>query len=233
MKLLGHLIREYHLKPSSYILDAACGAGDALLYMKNSGFCNVLGIDGSDGMLEKAKTRLCNVNLECIPWSQISQSSILSDNSIDFCMIISNSLSHADKNEIPGIIKNIYKRLSRGGILVLDTRSWINNEHGVLIEPGRLENIKKFKTLVNIKGEYWKVFDHCAYDDNFQWITYTLEKKLATTKSMNEFTVPVRYSKITASEISETCQDSGFKDVKVVQKEYWPYTLIQSVKPRG
>lgn len=99
------------------ILDIGCGVGVDSSYIKSKGYIPT-GIDISKKMLEIAKKKNPQVDFRLGDMRKLNFKND-SYNGI----IASYSLIHIPKNEVSGIISNLYKILKKGGIIYLGLQS--------------------------------------------------------------------------------------------------------------
>jgi SAM-dependent methyltransferase len=232
-QLLLELVQEYEIGQDDQILDAACGTGDALHYLSNRGFTQLFGLDGSTGMLRKARDYLQDAVFEYCSWSQLEDAHILTGRKMSFIFIFSNSLAHAEKSVIQEIIRSFYDKMSNGGVLLLDTRVWIKNNEGALIEPDRPINGVRYLASIFAEDSHWRISDCCTYARGRQWITYHCETINIKPEQKRSIEISVSYALISADEIARMCSEAGFQIVRTGLRPPWPYVLVEAMKTSG
>jgi 2-polyprenyl-3-methyl-5-hydroxy-6-metoxy-1,4-benzoquinol methylase len=102
------------------ILDAGCGMGHFLYFVKELGYKNVIGIDTSQELVE-----LCRKNGLVAQVNQIS--SFLKENESSFDVIVFNDVvEHLGKEEIVEILDLMHLSLKDGGCLMIKTPNMAN-----------------------------------------------------------------------------------------------------------
>ena len=118
------------------VLDLGCGFGEHCMRLIREGADQVIGIDISEKMLEIAKKENSNSKISYInmPMEDIAQ---LNE---QFDMVIS-SLAFHYVEDFSGVVKNIYKMLSEGGLFIFSQENplctchsgvnrWTKDENG-------------------------------------------------------------------------------------------------------
>lgn len=106
------------LKKSDYVLDYGCGTGTAAIQIADS-VAVVGGIDISSKMIEKAKSKRVEKNIENI---EFTQTTIFDEKLIpqSFDVIISFYLLHL-VDDVPTVIKRLHSLLKPGGLFISAT----------------------------------------------------------------------------------------------------------------
>jgi 2-polyprenyl-3-methyl-5-hydroxy-6-metoxy-1,4-benzoquinol methylase len=98
------------------VLEAGCGIGGLLYYLKKSGVENIFGIDISDEQLSVARQYVTNRLQEC----DVNEFLASSKESYD-CIIMFDLIEHIKKDRIIPLIGNIYNALSENGMVIIRT----------------------------------------------------------------------------------------------------------------
>lgn len=210
------LLNIFNISKDADILDAACGTGDLLYYLRDIGYLHLTGKDNSQGMLARAKEILPVEIFSCEDWNQIHEK-----DQYDLILILSVSLLHAELADLPSIFKNLYQALKPGGILLFDNRQWEVDCQKGLIEPGRPINQRRFIQEFIVKGETLQVADECRYNKGRQIITYFI-----TDQSGNESTLLISYFILETEKLAKFLSVAGFFAIGTYDSNVWPYELI-------
>ena len=97
------------LESGAYILDAGCGSGRDSLYFMEQGF-KVCAIDGSEEMC-KAASDYIGQTVESIKFQDIAYEEMF--DGVWACA----SLLHVPKQELPDILRKLYRALKPGGVM--------------------------------------------------------------------------------------------------------------------
>ncbi|MAG85811.1 MAG: hypothetical protein CMB97_00120 [Flavobacteriaceae bacterium] len=140
---------------NSSILDVACGGGNLLFSLKNSGYNNITGVDISPEQIQLSKQVIENV-VEADVLDFIKNS----DNKYELIIGL-DFIEHLNKNEILDFLEYAYQLLKPGGRIILQT---INAQspfglnifagdltHQTFFTPCLLENLLKLHGFENIQ----------------------------------------------------------------------------------
>ncbi len=118
--MVGKYIEDYDAR----ILDAGCGTGNMALVLHQMGFCNLEGLDPSDGMLMVAKQKGIYQNL----YSLFLDTRVdLPDASYD-AVIAAGVLTHG--HAPPESLDGILTLTKPGGVIIFSLSEIASNEHG-------------------------------------------------------------------------------------------------------
>lgn len=135
------------------VLDVGCGTGNLILTVKNISGCNAYGIDLSLEMLDVAKKKIANGifvkgNMGAIPFTNCSFS----------CVIGALSLHLVDRGDREIVVKECYRVLSRGRLLIL-TLSYEQIEKSIYSrffpEIIGIEKNRRFSNILEIENWLW------------------------------------------------------------------------------
>ena len=101
------------VKQGGRILDLGCGPGVDSTYMTNKRF-SVVGIDTSEKMLELARKKNSRIKFELADMRHLD----FVPNAFDG-VLVSFSLIHIPKSDVPEVLKEIYKILSVNGVVCI------------------------------------------------------------------------------------------------------------------
>jgi SAM-dependent methyltransferase len=208
------------------IMDAACGTGDALFEVFNCGYSNIVGLDGSAKMIERAKELLPRLIFFNIKWENIPEI-FHTLGQYNLIFLISMSLPHAQKENIPIILKHFYDILYPGGTLIFDNRMWITDENSTLIEKARPIGVFHNLRKIIVDNFIYTIDDKCEYINDRQYITYRIRKDESW---RDEMFLPVDYARISSYEYLKILSSIGFLKSNTYLHPNWPYELIYAIK---
>lgn len=217
---VNYIISDLNINKQHSILDAACGSGDLLFYLKANGYNNISGLDASIGMLNKAKEILPNIPYFNICWEKINNQ-VLSK--YDYIFILSVSLIHASQEHFILIFKNIYQILNNSGVFIFDNRFW-SIKQGEVVQENRSTDKYSNEIALNIDNEIIIIDDICYYLGNRQYIKYRIR-----TKEKEEY-IEVSYSRTTSETLIKILYEVGFFKVETRRFSEWPYELLYAFK---
>lgn len=223
--LMEELTHKINIQKDEPILDAACGTGEALHYLKYIGYRDIEGLDLSKNMIQRAKEKLPDITFHHCGWEQLDNGSFTKKYKLVF--IIGVSLLHAKVEDLPAIVENIYYLLLTKGVFVLDVRRWGGNDlHGV-IQKNR--PIGCYKKVCEFElGEYkYLVEDKCTYTQNRQHIRYRVN---CSDETQKDVFYDVSYARLSVEYFQNLLKETGFRKIEVREEYYWPYILILAQK---
>jgi 2-polyprenyl-3-methyl-5-hydroxy-6-metoxy-1,4-benzoquinol methylase len=98
------------------VLEAGCGIGGLLYYLKKSGVENIFGIDLSEEQLSVARQNVTDRLQECDVTDFLASKKETYD-----CIIMFDLIEHIQKDRIITLIGHIYDALSEKGIVIIRT----------------------------------------------------------------------------------------------------------------
>ncbi|KAL7844355.1 hypothetical protein SRHO_G00228940 [Serrasalmus rhombeus] len=110
-------------KERALVLDVACGTGLVSAHLRRMGFCQFVGVDGSDGMLDLArKTGLYQELKQCI----LGQDTLpVQNESYDIVVIVGSlSVGHVPVR----VIQELWQATKPGGYVCMTTRGNADNQ---------------------------------------------------------------------------------------------------------
>ena len=215
-----HVISDLQIDMQHSILDAACGSGDLLYYLKNNGYNNVSGLDASIGMINKAKELLPNIPYFHTCWESMNNHVL---DRYDYIFILSISLLHALQEDFPLVFRNIYQVLNVSGVFVFDNRFW-NIHQGEILQVNRSIDRYSNEVVINIDNVEIVIDSICRYLDDRQYIKYRIRYE------EKEEYIEVSYSRITTETLINMLYDAGFSKVKTNHFAEWPYEILYAFK---
>ena len=233
LKLLDMFLSRYGKSRTARILDAACGTGDVVTGLHTMGYSQVAGVDASKDMLAQVQVPqgVEEAPLQACRWQELDRY-FGSHGSYDVIFILGHSLPHAEKEEIPVIVKNVYNGLNPGGIFIFDIRMWTRVQDGSLVQPGREVGVFKRLGSKFKLGKHWYWVDECCkYEGGRQHITYRFQR---INDSELGWELVLSYTPFELEEAVRWLQDAGFRNIKVEvqQPEEWSYIVVIGEKGR-
>jgi 2-polyprenyl-3-methyl-5-hydroxy-6-metoxy-1,4-benzoquinol methylase len=139
------------------ILDAGCGCGGLLFFLKSSGYQNIQGFDISKNAVEYATKRGLDIAKGDIEHFKTDQK---------YDVIICNDvLCYLDKTKVGGAINHFMGYLKEGGIFISNNNAldifWGTNDIAVAskhrFNRHFFKNIFASKAIFTIEGSYWSL----------------------------------------------------------------------------
>lgn len=153
---LGELpfLMEWASKKGGPIVDLACGTGRMTIPLASNGF-KVIGVDLHAGMLEQAKKKAEELDLE-IEWVEQDCTQLELHNASPLIYMVGNSIQHFHSNESQNmLLSSIHKHLEDDGVFIFGTR-FPNAEE--LLQPSTEEYWKTyFDTTCNKEVEVYTI----------------------------------------------------------------------------
>ena len=116
-----------YVKKEDSILDVGCGYGRTLGLLKQEGFNNTIGIDFSEGMIERAKELNPDIDFRVMNNSKID----LPDNSADSVILLAVLTCIIDDKEQERLIEEIHRVLKKDGIIYINDFLLNNDERNL------------------------------------------------------------------------------------------------------
>lgn len=132
-----------YVRKDDFILDVGCGYGRTLNELNLYGFKNLMGIDFSDGMIERGKSLNPNISFKVMKNSTIE----LQDNSVDSVILLAVLTCIIDDKEQENLISEIYRVLKKDGILYI-------NDFLLNSDERNLNRYNEFKDKYNKYGVF-------------------------------------------------------------------------------
>ena len=226
IQLVLAILKRIGLTEQARILDFACGTGDVLAKLHSKAFKQVIGLDGSQAMIDRTKELKTDITFKCCRWSRLSNF-FSEQGPFDFAFALSISLPHIDKNELGAVLSDLRKGIRKGGWLCFDFRNWIRSGSGKIIEPDRPEGVFRWCGVFNIKDDYFFVDDKCSYDDYRQHVLYRIRKRGKDGYGYcDEQELTFSYAIIKMEEYIAAVQKAGFVEIEVSKPFDWPYLVL-------
>lgn len=164
---IENLVRKIELKPSSKILDLACGKGRHSITLNELGF-DVVGVDLSSNSINTAKV----FENDTLHFSVCDMRECVSENSFDAIFNLFTSFGYFDSQEDnTKVIKSIHKCLSAKGVLVIDFMNSRRIIDSLVAEETKVIETIKFNITRHYDGNH--VFKNIAFEDNGEKFEYT------------------------------------------------------------
>ena len=153
-----------YVKKDDVILDVGCGYGRTLNELYTNGYKNLIGIDFSKGMIERAKNINSDIDFRVMNNSKID----LPDNSVDSVILLAVLTCIVEDKEQEYLVSEIYRVLKKGGAIYINDFLLNNDE----------KNLNKYNEFKNKYNKYG-VFELpegavCRHHDK-EWIKELLK----------------------------------------------------------
>lgn len=118
------LVKICHIDKGQYILDVGCGVGVTACYLAKKYGCRVVGIDISEGMIEKSKKRAKKEGLENLVEFRVADAQELPFEIDLFDAVITESVTAFPENKQKAVQE--YARVTKsGGYVGLNESTWL------------------------------------------------------------------------------------------------------------
>lgn len=132
-----------YVKKDDVILDVGCGYGRTLNELYTKGYKNLIGIDFSKGMIERAKKINSDIDFRVMNNSKID----LPDNSVDSVILLAVLTCIVEDKEQEYLVSEIYRVLKKGGAIYINDFLLNNDERN-------LNRYNEFKNKYNKYGVF-------------------------------------------------------------------------------
>lgn len=132
-----------YVKKDDVILDVGCGYGRTLNELYTKGYKNLIGIDFSKGMIERAKKINSDIDFRVMNNSKID----LPDNSVDSVILLAVLTCIVEDKEQENLVSEIYRVLKKGGAIYINDFLLNNDERN-------LNRYNEFKNKYNKYGVF-------------------------------------------------------------------------------
>ncbi|SDM89613.1 Methyltransferase domain-containing protein [Psychrobacillus sp. OK028] len=141
------LLTEWAIKQGGPIIDLACGTGRMTIPLAQKGF-NLIGVDIHAGMLELAKKKADEANIQIV-WLEQDCTELQIELKSPFIYMVGNSFQHFHSNEQQNLVlRSIHNHLEKDGIFIFGTRFPNADE---LLQPSTEEYWKTYTDTVENK----------------------------------------------------------------------------------
>jgi SAM-dependent methyltransferase len=214
-------------------LDAACGPGQGLAGISRAFDWDVIGADGSPGMIRCATA---NPNHEGIPFARCRWSKILqlfsATGRFDTVLFMGNAIAHVrDREDLARLLTDVLEGLRPGGRIVFDARHWepgVQDEND-LVEPGRLIGQERYLVSSAAGTQSVDISDECRYRDGVQEIKYIFRS--AARSGEGAESVTLSYLPFTEDDALRALSGAGFVEPRFIdQRPSYPYVLFLAAK---
>ncbi|MGQ0588662.1 MAG: class I SAM-dependent DNA methyltransferase [Sphingosinicella sp.] len=196
------VLRSRGVLPRARLLDCACGIGTQSLPLAALGY-DVVGVDVSGGSVQRAREESRKRGI-LARFEDIDIRNAQFAHEFDVAISVDNSLAHFDRNELPGSLTAIRRRLPAGAVFLASMRDYdaLLNARPGGSSPRSIVSKGSFR----IVGQGWVwAEDGSAVDVTL----FVLEKRSAWQASLYEFRLyPHR-----RMEIERALEDAGFTQV--------------------
>ena len=169
-----------YVEKSMKILDVGCGYGRTLKELYDNGYSNLIGIDFSSKMIERANSSYPDISFKISEGNKLD----FEDNSIDCVILLAVLTCITNEDDQYQLISEIHRILKKGGILYIN--DFLINDSDMYIK--RYEKYKdKYSKYGIFETEDGGVFRHHSEDylDKLLSNFNCLDKKLLKYKTMN------------------------------------------------
>lgn len=232
-ELLLNLLTSYKIAKNARILDAACGTGDVIFELRKNGYVNAYGVDASTPMLNQSLDckEVSDNCLQVCRWQDLNRV-FAEQGKYDFVFILGHALPHANRTDIPNILRHIFNGLNAGGVFCFDLRPWGRGADGSLIQEGRTPGEWRPTASFEIGGYHYEMHEICSYEAGRQNIRYRIQRLIeATEEAVQDTWLEVSYELFDADEASLWLKEAGFRKVTSRRFSEWPsYVTVVAQK---
>ena len=132
-----------YVEKDDVILDVGCGYGRTLNELYTNGYKNLIGIDFSKGMIERAKSINSDIDFRVMNNSKID----LPDNSVDSVILLAVLTCIVDDKQQGNLVSEIHRVLKNDGIIYINDFLLNNDERN-------LNRYNEFKNKYNKYGVF-------------------------------------------------------------------------------
>lgn len=213
-------LEKWASKTEGIIIDLACGTGRVTIPLARKGY-RVIGVDLHNGMLNEAKNKTSNQNLQ-IDWVEQDCSKLDLDVKSNLIFSVGNSFQHFLTNDDQdGLLMSVNRHLETNGVFIFGTRFPIAEE---LFQPSKVEY---WKTYID-RDTHNKVdvYTVSSYDalNQVQLNTTIRKYKNADEEVVNEVKTTISLRYVFPKEMERLLTDNGFEIVNVYKD--WNETPI-------
>ncbi len=145
MKATRELIELCHIDRDKYVLDVGCASGKTACYIAKTYGCRVVGVDISEGMVNRANERAKKERVKDRVSFKVANAQDLPFEDNLFDVVIGKFISGLLDNKQRGI--NEYLRVTKpGGYVGLNEATWIKT-------PPPIELVRYLSSVYGVKGE--------------------------------------------------------------------------------
>jgi len=208
----GKLIKKY-AKPEHKILDAGTGVGRHYKVLYDSGCKNIIGVDMSGKMINKAKAR-CNGDFQV---GDLMSDDLFKSDAFDVITCLQETIYHNNNDKIDRILKNFHRWLKKDGVLIMHI---FNTDQ---LDPAPKDYSQYYTDNHGIKHSltYFDGFIHDAWwDDGKYYQRVILEDGHNKVSTLN-------LNMIGKKELVEKIQKAGFKMKEVIDYRHLNITQYE------
>lgn len=213
-------LEKWASKTKGIIIDLACGTGRATIPLARKGF-RVMGVDLHKGMLNEAKNKTTNQNLQ-VDWVEQDCSKLDLDVKSNLIFSVGNSFQHFLTNDAQdGLLISVNRHLEINGVFIFGTRFPSSEE---LFQPSKEEYWRTYidKDTLN-KVDVYTV---SRYDSLNQVQHNTTIRKFKNTDEVviNEVKTNISLRYVFPKEMERILTDNGFEIINIYKD--WNETPI-------
>ncbi|MCY6370732.1 class I SAM-dependent methyltransferase [Clostridium ganghwense] len=193
------------LRKNSKIIDLACGTGIYSIALGELGH-EVTGIDLDEKMIEKAKYKKGDLNIDFIRYDMTKIKDKFEESKYNRIFCIGNSLVHLNtKEEIKSLINDMYGLLNSNGSIVIQT---INYDRILK------NNIKSLPTI-DREAEGVKFIRKYNYSKMEELIYFETELLISKEEREEKYTNSRALLPMKSNEIISMIKEAGFSEINV------------------
>lgn len=153
-----------YVNKADIILDVGCGYGRTLNELYSNGYKNLIGIDFSKGMIERAKNINSDIDFRVMNNSKID----LPDNSVDSVILLAVLTCIVEDKEQENLISEIHRVLKKDGVIYINDFLLNNDERN-------LNRYSEFKNKYNKYGVFELPEGAVCRHHTIEWIKELLK----------------------------------------------------------
>lgn len=153
-----------YVNKADIILDVGCGYGRTLNELYSNGYKNLIGIDFSKGMIERAKNINSDIDFRVMNNSKID----LPDNSVDSVILLAVLTCIVEDKEQENLISEIHRVLKNDGVIYINDFLLNNDERN-------LNRYSEFKNKYNKYGVFELPEGAVCRHHTIEWIKELLK----------------------------------------------------------
>ena len=153
-----------YVNKADIILDVGCGYGRTLNELYSNGYKNLIGIDFSKGMIERAKNINSDIDFRVMNNSKID----LPDNSVDSVILLAVLTCIVEDKEQENLISEIHRVLKNDGVIYINDFLLNNDERN-------LNRYNEFKNKYNKYGVFELPEGAVCRHHTIEWIKELLK----------------------------------------------------------
>ncbi|MBS4190940.1 class I SAM-dependent methyltransferase [Bacillus sp. FJAT-49705] len=195
------------------MIELACGTGRVTIPIASRGY-KLIGVDLHKGMLEEAKKKAYNQNVN-ITWVQQDCTKLSLKITCDLIFMVGNSFQHFLTNDAQDkLLSSVNRHLEMEGIFIFDTRYPSKEE---LLQPNTEEYWKTY--IDNENGNAVDVYTISNYDSLNQIQYYTTIRRMKNNQGivLGEQSTNISLRYVFPKEMERILSNNGFEIISIFQ----------------